>query len=74
MFSKEALAAVKDISPPAIVASAPILGLTLQDWALWLAIAYSIIRLLALIPKLLGCARCFYKNKGCELTCKNPVI
>jgi hypothetical protein len=74
MITKAATDAVKEVAPPAIISAATMLGIGLQDWVLYLTLAYAAIRILALLPKLFGCGRCFVKNRACLLTCRQPPL
>lgn len=67
----ETVSAAKDLSPLTLVTAATIFGVSLQDWALYLSITYALLRIGLIIPKYLGCARCFVKHRTCLMICKN---
>lgn len=56
--------------PPVTVAVVSYNGITLQEWVYIATIAYTVIQLLRLIPKIIACMRCFYKNGNCNRNCK----
>lgn len=70
MLTKATAEAARDLAPPTIVTVATFMGVGLQDWVLYLTIAYAGIRLLMLLPRILGCMHCFKVHKCCNLSCK----
>lgn len=71
---KAAVNAAKEVSPPAIVSGATILGLELQHWVYVVTIVYTLIQILRTFPKIIGCGVCFYKHGTCTLQCKSKPI
>lgn len=48
-----------------------IAGLTLQEWVYVVTILYTIILIGKQIPKMIGCAVCFLRERTCKRTCKD---
>lgn len=70
MITKTVSSALKEISPPVAVTSAAFMGVSFQNWVYILTAAYTLVQLLRLLPKIIGCGNCFYKHGTCTLTCK----
>lgn len=56
--------------PPIGVTITGIAGLTLQQWVYVVTILYTLIQIIRLFPKIIGCAVCFWKHGTCDLNCK----
>lgn len=63
--------AAKEISPPALITTASFMGVSFQDWVYILTAIYAAVQLLRTMPKIIGCGRCFWINKTCQLTCRD---
>lgn len=70
MTTTEAAKETAQTLPPVAVATITYNGITLQEWVYIATIAYTIVQLLRLIPKIIACIKCFYKAGGCNRNCK----
>ncbi len=71
MLKKPATDALLEITPPAAVSAATLFGMSLESWVLYATLAYAVIRLLLLLPRLIGCGRCFLEHHTCTLRCRD---
>lgn len=70
MDVKEAGKAALQGAPPISVTISSIAGLTLQQWVYVVTIIYTLIQILRLCPKVVGCIVCFWRHGTCDLNCK----
>ena len=60
----------KEISPPILITAASFLGLGFQSWVYILTAIYTLVQIFRLVPKVIGCGQCFYRNGTCRLDCR----
>ena len=58
--------------PPIAVSAVTFCGLALQQWVYVVTIVYTIIQIVRVLPKMYGCGLCFYRNRTCNRSCKEP--
>lgn len=69
-MKKHATEALLDVTPPGTVVVATLFGMRLEDWVLYLTLAYTAVRLLLLLPKFVACFRCLVVHRTCTNQCK----
>lgn len=57
-------------APPIAVSAVTFCGLALQQWVYVVTILYTLFQIIRLLPKMYGCAACFYRNRTCNHSCK----
>ena len=72
MVTKTLEMAIKESAPPVLIASATFMGVSFQNWVYLLTAIYTVIQIFRLLPKIIGCGRCFYSNGTCTLVCRKP--
>lgn len=68
--STSAAKAIAEAAPPITVTACSFMGLPMQDWVYVLTAAYTLVQLIRLLPKILGCTKCFCKHWTCPRNCK----
>lgn len=68
---KTITSAGKEVFPPVLITTASFAGIGFQSWVYILTGAYTLLQIFRLVPKIIGCGRCFYRNGTCKLECKS---
>lgn len=70
MIGRAVTDSVKEVAPPLIITSASFAGVSFQNWVYILTAVYTLVQILRTVPKIIGCSKCFYTHRTCDMKCK----